>query len=219
MHSASLRSRQPMDQGLKHLSEHGQIQGQWRKLSCHALVAHQLLTRLVGHTMMTRLAIGVPPSFSCPLLSSVHSSVIPWSVLPSPYAGFATLNMYWTHQNTGQHLQCCCAGAMAAYHVICQDAACEQTEARVAHISLRAFQSMTGKDSSRQWPRRTQAMLLAQPHDALEQELDALALVRPQPPAQDRIDLHCLPGHAGRRLPQHKRLPRRRSVILQTSLQ
>ena len=40
----------------------------------------QLETRDVGQQMMTRLAMGVPPSSSCPFCSSVHSSVMPCNV-------------------------------------------------------------------------------------------------------------------------------------------
>lgn len=43
----------------------------------------QFPTRLVGQTMMTRLAMGAPPSRSCPLLSSVHKSAMPCRVLPA----------------------------------------------------------------------------------------------------------------------------------------
>ena len=41
----------------------------------------QLLTRLVGHTMSARFAVGVP---SRPWQSSVHSRVIPCRVFPRP---------------------------------------------------------------------------------------------------------------------------------------
>jgi hypothetical protein len=44
----------------------------------------QLPTREVGHTMMMCLATGLPPNSGCPELSSVHSSAMPCSVLPSP---------------------------------------------------------------------------------------------------------------------------------------
>ena len=49
----------------------------WHSLS-------QLLTRLVGQQMMTRLAMGSPPRLACPDTRSVHSSVMPCSsAMPS----------------------------------------------------------------------------------------------------------------------------------------
>ena len=42
----------------------------WHSLS-------QLLTRLVGQQMMTRLAMGSPPRLACPDISRVHSNVMP----------------------------------------------------------------------------------------------------------------------------------------------
>eukprot|EP00878_Enallax_costatus_P043812 GHUV01051896.1.p1 GENE.GHUV01051896.1~~GHUV01051896.1.p1 ORF type:complete len:142 (-),score=17.91 GHUV01051896.1:25-450(-) len=44
----------------------------------------QLLTKLVGHTMMARLAMGLPPSAGEPCCRRVHIRVIPWRVLPRP---------------------------------------------------------------------------------------------------------------------------------------
>lgn len=44
----------------------------------------QLLTRLVGQQIMTRLATGSPPSSSWPDVSSVHIRVMLCRVLPSP---------------------------------------------------------------------------------------------------------------------------------------
>lgn len=44
----------------------------------------QLLTKLVGQTMMTLLAMGLPPSAVDPCCSSVHMRVMPCRVLPRP---------------------------------------------------------------------------------------------------------------------------------------
>lgn len=52
----------------------------------------QLLTRLVGQTMITRLAIGVPPRAGAPFCSSVHSSATPCSVLPRPISSARMLH-------------------------------------------------------------------------------------------------------------------------------
>ena len=44
----------------------------WHSLS-------QLLTRLVGQQMMTRLAMGSPPRLACPDTRRVHSRVMPYN--------------------------------------------------------------------------------------------------------------------------------------------
>ncbi len=60
----------------------------------------------------------------------------------------------------------------------------------------------------------TEASRLAQPQDAVEHELHALPLVRPQPTRQQRVHVD---GFAGSPLwwpPQHQRLPRWRAAVL-----
>mmetsp|Transcript_4896 Transcript_4896/g.13729 ORF Transcript_4896/g.13729 Transcript_4896/m.13729 type:complete len:302 (-) Transcript_4896:715-1620(-) len=53
-------------------------------LSHFSSSAAQLFTRLVGQTMTALFTTGRPPSEGDPCLSSVHSRVMPWRVLPSP---------------------------------------------------------------------------------------------------------------------------------------
>ena len=43
----------------------------------------QLLTSEVGQQIITRRAMGVPPRSGWPFCNSVHSSVMPCSVLPA----------------------------------------------------------------------------------------------------------------------------------------
>jgi hypothetical protein len=45
----------------------------------------QLLTSDVGHTMITRLAMGTPPRLAAPCCSSVHIRLMPCRVLPKPW--------------------------------------------------------------------------------------------------------------------------------------
>jgi hypothetical protein len=60
----------------------------------------------------------------------------------------------------------------------------------------------------------TLADAAAQPAHAVEHELHALPLVRPQPPRQHGVHIHGRPRVALRRLPQHQRLPWWRPAIL-----
>ena len=57
----------------------------------------QLLTRLVGQHMTTRLAMGLPPSTSLPELRRVHNRVMLCSVLPSPMSSARIAPMYHRH--------------------------------------------------------------------------------------------------------------------------
>ena len=111
--------------------------------------------------MTTRFAMGVPPSSGCPLaLSSVHSRLMPCSVLPRPCRGGAGRGGAHTWAGGGRHLHAlpCHAGGVCPpqqpqpstpYHVVSEDAAL--------------------------------APKLAQPRHALEHKLHALPLVRAQP--------------------------------------
>ena len=67
----------------------------------------QLLTRLVGHTMMARLASGLPPSASCPLRRRVHISEMACRVLPSPMSS-ARIAPARQHEEECKHLALQC---------------------------------------------------------------------------------------------------------------
>ena len=58
------------------------------------------------------------------------------------------------------------------------------------------------------------AVLPAQTHDALENELQSFPLVRPQPARQNGVHFYGCALHSLRRCPQHQGLPRGRPTVL-----
>ena len=142
----------------------------------------QLETREVGQQMMMRLAMGLPPSCSCPFCSSVHSSEMPCSVFLQRRTALKPLHPSSSLLSFCRRCEHMHARRQDPRNSLCGAKVCRNS----AHLSW--------------WQRREQgepphsspqahiisqdaalALKLPQAGHALEHEGDALALVRPQP--------------------------------------